>query len=82
MDTATPEQPTSPFENRPLICVTRPEDVDPDIPHCEGTVIVVLRIPASELPKMVTMTSMSPAERWRLKDSIDEQYERYSRIGL
>jgi len=63
-------KPVSPFENRPLICSTRVEDADPDDPHCEGTVIIVLRIPASELPEMVTLTSISNAESWRLIDSI------------
>lgn len=71
----------SPFENRPLICATRVEDADPDEPHCEGTVIIVLRIPESELPKMVTMTSISSAESWRLIDSIKERREKLAGWG-
>ena len=61
------------LENVPMVCHTRPENADPDMPHCDGTCLILIRVPYADMPKMVTLTSISQAEVIDLKVSMDRE---------
>ncbi len=64
------------LEGAAFVCQTRPENADPDLPHCEGTCLVLIRVPVTELPKMVTIAAISIAEATDLGNAVTREVEK------
>lgn len=62
------------------LCQTNPINANPDIPHCDGTFLAVVRVREQDAPDEIVRTSISMAEAREMDDRITDAMNRARRL--